>query len=250
MASQLIALGLVFVGIVSLVVFSLQRRRDSQERHVTPVFQAFESEVGRVAEEGAAIHVALGSGGLLSEQGMVSVAALHALSGMLELSAAYDTPPYITTGDATLFLLADNRLRDAYARLGNARNYAAGSVRFVAPTPILYAAMAATLSSDEALGTSISLGAFDQEVNLLTHAATNRGTTMFGGAVTALGLAALYPDLDDQHLVMGEELFTGGAEILGRPTFWAGLQAENLLRWLVIAGILAAIGASLLGIGG
>ncbi|MGC9522265.1 MAG: DUF6754 domain-containing protein [Anaerolineae bacterium] len=250
MGNQLIALGFVLVGAMSLALFSLQRRRESQEQHVTPVFQAFEREVGRVAEEGAAIHVALGSGGLLDEKGMVSVAALHGLSGMLELSAAYDTPPYITTGDATLFLLAENRLRDAYARLGDIRNYTAGSVRFVAPTPVLYAAMAATLSSDEALGTSISLGAFDQEVSLLTHAATRRGTTMFGGAVTAPGLAALYPDLDDQHLVMGEELFTAGAEILGRPTFWGGLKAENLLRWLVIVGIVAAIAASLLGIGG
>jgi hypothetical protein len=278
--NELAALGLILVSAVAFAVYGMRHQRgrrglqpidpsgyaSGQESgeplqpahfaptHVQPIFGAFADEVGRVAEEGAAIHVALGSGGLLSEEGLVSIAALQSLDALVSLSAAYDTPPFMTTGDATLYLLADTRLRRAYARLGNLRSYPSTAVQFVAPSPLLYAAQAATLAADEGLGTNINLGAFGQEVSLLTDAALRKGVKLYGGATSAAGLGALYPDLDTERLIMGEELFAGGAEVTGRSAFWASLRVENLLRWLVVAAIVVSVVitlmSALLGIGG
>lgn len=262
MGSQLVALGLALLGVAALAIYGIQQQRKTRasppgaprETHVMPTFQAFSHEVGRVAEEGAAIHVALGSGDLLSQRGMVSVAALQGLIGLTELSAAYDTPPHLTTGDPTLYLIADTQLRGAYARLGDLRHYRPDFVQFTAPTQLLYAAMAATLVFDEPLGTNINLGVFDQEVSLLTDAAARKHVKTFGGATSALGLAALYPAVRDDRLVMGEQMFAGGAEVADRPAWWASLRAENVLRWLLILGILGTAAAylleSLLGGGG
>lgn len=275
MFGQLTALGFVLISAIALSVYGIHQQRkfrrtqttDAQmeangtrsglqgwsvasqraRAHVQPVFDAFAGEVGRVAEEGATIHVALGSGGLLSEAGMVSVAALQSMSDLVALSAAYDTPPFVTTGDPTLYLLVETQVREAYARLGNLRSYQPAKVRFVAPSPLLYAAQAATLASDEALGTNINLGAFDQEVTLLTDAAVRKTVKLFGGSTSALGLAALYPDIDDDRMIMGEELFAGGAEVTGRSAFWASLWTENLLRWLVVMAILVTMAVSLIG---
>jgi len=250
MSSQLAALALVLIGAGALAMYGMrQRRKKPKGAGLIPAFGSLANEVGRVAEEGATIHVALGSGGLLNENGLTSIAALQGLSALTELSAAYDTPPFITTGDPTLFLIADNQLRDAYARLGNLRNYRSGLVRYTAPSPMLYAAMAATLSFDEPVGTTIILGAFNQEASLLTNAAVTEGEKLFGGATSAVGLATLYSDIGEDQLVMGEEMFAGGAKVSNRPVFWASLSAENLLRWLVVAGILVTTGASLLGLG-
>jgi hypothetical protein len=250
MSSQLAALTLVLIGALALSIYGVrQRRKKPKDAGLVPAFSSLANEVGRVAEEGATIHVALGSGGLLGENGLTSVAALQGLSALTELSAAYDTPPFITTGDPTLFLIADNQLRDAYARLGNLRNYKSGQVRYTAPSPMLYAAMAATLSFDEPIGTSIILGAFDQEASLLTSAAVTKGEKLFGGATSAVGLATLYSDIGENQLVVGEKMFAGGAEVSDRSAFWASLSAEDLLRWLVVAGILVTTGASLLGLG-
>jgi hypothetical protein len=49
---------------------------------------------------------------------------------------------------------------------------------------------------------------------------------------------------------MGEEIFAGGAEVTGRSVFGGSLWAQNILRWLVIAGIVVAAAVSLLGLGG
>ena len=250
MGTQLVALGMAFIGTVALLLYGLQRNRRQRDRTIVPAFKAFSGEVGRVAEEGAVIHVALGSGGLLGEDSMVSVAALQGLGGLTELSAAYDTPPYITTGDPTLYLLADNQIRAAYARLGSMDHYKPGFVRFVAPSPVLYAAAAATLTGDEPVGTNINLGSFGQEVSLLSHAASVSNVKMYGGVTSATGSAALYPELDDTHLAIGEEMFAGGAEVTGRSMAWAGLWSQDFLRWLIVVGIVVAAAAALLGIGG
>jgi hypothetical protein len=245
-----LSLGLIAISALALAITSLQRDRRARaanERSVPPLFHAFSDEVGRVAEEGTSIHVALGNGGLLSEESMVSVAALQGIRGLTELSAAYDTPPIITTGDPTLYVLADNQIRETHMQQGSIDHYRASSVRFVAPTPTLYAAAAATLCYDERIGTNVSLGSFGPEVSLITHAAASKHIRGYGGATSAPGVAALYPELEEDDLVIGEELFAGGAGTGTRPYDWAGLKAQDLLRWLVIAGIVIVAALSLLG---
>lgn len=251
MIAQLVALACVTLGAVALAVYGMgeQRRRGPKDT-VAPAFHQFSDEVGRVAEEGAAIHVALGNSDFLGQQGMVSIAALQGLSGLMNLAAAYDTPPFITVGDPTLYLLTDHQLRDAYVRLANIQNYKPGFVRYLPAAPVLYAAMAATLTYDEAIGTNINLGSFDQEVTFLTDAAARKNVKVLGGAASATGIAALAPAIPRDRLIMGETLFAGGGETTERSVFWASLKVQNLLRWLVVVAIIAVAGASLLGLGG
>jgi len=251
MSPQLAALALVVLGALALTFYGLRaKRKKPRGTTVVPAFSGLANEVGRVAEEGATIHVALGNGSVLQEEGIATIASLQGLVALTDLAAAYDTPPFITTSDPGTLLIAENQMRDAYAKLGNLRNYRSGAVRYMAPDPVLYAAMAATLSGDEPVGTSVALGAFGQEVSLLTNAAQSKGAKLYGGATTAVGAASLYPDIADDQLALGERLFAGGAEVTDRPALWASLSVEDLLRWLVIAGIVAAAGASLLGLGG
>lgn len=253
MITDLAALGFVFIGVVLLVLHGfLYRKRDTPATlRSYPVFGQFAEEVRRAAEGGAVIHVALGSGGLTGEQAMTSVAALEGLSAVAELAAAYDTPPVITTGDPTLYLLADDSLRRAYARLGNVGRYQQRTaVHFTAATPVAYAAMAATNLSGGDVGSNIVLGAFNQELSLLLDAGERRGVYTLGGATTPQALGALYPVLGPAHLITGEELFAGGAEATRRSGYWASLRAQDILRLLVILIILALAVLSLLGIVG
>lgn len=250
MDTPYVALVLVLIGTIVLLLRTLRERsRDHSEE--TSLAQAFSAEVGRTAEEGTTIHVALGHGNLLTEDGMASIAALQAVSGLTALAAAYGTPPTISTGDATLYLLAATRLRDAYARQGDIEACPLDAVQFTAPTPLLYAAMAATVTHDQTTGSSLILGSLGQEASLLVNAARQRGARTYGGTNTATGSAALYPELDERHLLIGEQLFSEGARAQARPIHWASLTAQDTLRWLVIVGVAAAALVSLLkGIGG
>ncbi len=246
-----IALGVTFLIAVALALYGIRyRRAPAKHLRAFPIFRALPNEVGRAAEEGALIHVTLGSGALTGEDAMTSLAALESITALCDLAAAYDTPPIITTGDPTLYVLADDWMRRAYARLGNADRYRPALVQFTAATPVTYAAMAATYLYEKGVGANMMLGVFDQEASLLMEAATRRDARTIGGAVSPLGLAALYPALGAQQLVLGEDLFAGGAEATQRASLWAALGVQDLLRWLVIIGMLVTAVLTLLGAGG
>ena len=247
---QMMALGVVLVAAIAFAIYGMRYRNQSPPTRSVPVFPSLADEVGRVAEEGAAIHVALGNGSLIGEDAMTSVAALQGLSALIDLSAVYDTPPLITTSDPTLYLLAGDWMRRAYTRLGSADLYKSAAVQFTATSPITYAAMAATYVSDSGIGSNIVLGAFTQEATLLTTAAEKRSIHSSGGTTLPQGLGALYPALDQEQLVMGEDMFAGSAAVSQSSAGSASLWAQNVLRWLVIAGILGGVLMSLAGIGG
>ncbi len=250
MLANLIALAITLIGAVALVVYGLRYRNRQPAWRAFPVFTGLSEEVGRSAEEGSVIHIALGNASLIGENAMTSVAALEALSALSDLAAAYDTPPIITTGDPTLYLLADDGMRRSYARLGNLRRYRRSLVQYIAADPTTYAAMTATYLYDVGIGANIILGAFDEEVSLITEAAARRGIYTMGGTPLASGLGALYPALKPKQLLMGEEFFAAGAEISQQSTYQASLGGQDLLRWLIMGSIVLIGILSILGIVG
>lgn len=247
---QLMALGVVLVAAIAFTIYGMRYRKQSTATRQVPVCRSLSDEVGRVAEEGASIHVALGNGSLIGDDAMTSVAALQGLSGLIDLSAVYDTPPLITTSDPTLYLLAGDWLRRAYARLGSPDLYRPAAVQFTAASPITYAAMAATYLADGGISSNVVLGAFAQEATLLTTAAERRGIHSSGGTTSPQGLGALYPALDQKQLVMGEDVFAGSAAVSPRSSALASLRVQDMLRWLVILGIVGTALLSLTGLGG
>ncbi len=242
MSSQLIALSIALISGVALSIYgilskSILKGRNVVETKASSGLHILSNEVGRVAEEGTAIHITLGNGGIVSDNALTSIAALQGLSTLLDLAAAYDTPPLMTTGDPTLYLLADNRLRKAYARLGNLTLYRPNFVQFATSTAAGYAAVAAQQLSLNKVGTNIMLGTFDQEISLVSDAADKRGIKSYGGSTSPQGLAALYPAIGNKELILGEQLFEVESE-RQRSAYAASLWAQDILRWLVIAGIL------------
>ncbi|MBN2002721.1 MAG: hypothetical protein JXA21_05135 [Anaerolineae bacterium] len=246
MTTQWMALVCIVGSIILFFIYRVKFRNKVPPLRSFPIFETLPDQVGRAAEEGNSIHIALGQGSLMGENAMVSTSALQSLRILMDLSAAYDTPPLITTGDPTLFLLANDRLRRAYVRIGNANLYRSGQVLFVAGSPLTYAAMSATYLLNGKMQSNIMLGAFDQEVSLLADAAYRRGIASSGGLVSPLSLSSLYPALSQDHLMMGEDMFAGAALAKPDPAYWASLWAQNALRWAIVAGVIASAFYSLL----
>ncbi|MBN1486491.1 MAG: hypothetical protein JW981_02540 [Anaerolineae bacterium] len=248
MLNQWLALAFVLLAGIVLAIYGIRNRNKSVEFHKYPVFDALSSEVGHAAEEGSIIHVALGNGSLFGEAAMTSVAALQGLDAMIDLAAAYDMPPVLTTGDPTLYLLATDWVRRAYARRGNLQRFRPTLVRFIASNPVSYAAMAATYMFDGGIGSTTMLGDYTQEISLIVDASVRCGIYSAGGTTSLQSLGALYPSFKPDQLLMGEELFSGGAAVSDNPIYKASLGAQDFLRILVVISILVVTVLSSLGI--
>ena len=120
-----------------------------------PAFQDLRDEVGRAAERGGTIHIALGSGRLNGEDAVSSLAGLQIVEALAGVAISYSVQPVITVGDSTLLPLVQDILRRAYERHGLTEQYDPGRVRFVAPSPVAYAAGAANVVATENVTTNV-----------------------------------------------------------------------------------------------
>ena len=230
---------LALSGLVLIALLILRGKRGPRPTmRPLPAFQDLRDEIGRAAERGGTIHIALGSGGLNGEDAVTSLAGLQVVEGLADAAVSYSVPPIITVGDPTLLPLAQDILRRAYERHGVAEWYDPGRVRFVAPSPVAYAAGAANVVAAEGVTASITAGAFRAEVSLITDAGARRDLPQLAAAAAPRAIGALYPTT--ARLAVGEELYAAGAQITGERRYLVGLVAQDILRVVLVLVILGA----------
>jgi len=237
---------LVLSGLVLTALLILRGRKGPRPKiRPLPAFQDLWDEIGYAAESGGVIHIALGSGGLHGEDAITSLAGLQVTKALTDAAVSYNIPPIITVGDPTLLPLAQDVLRRAYERNGLAELYNPGRVRFVAPSPMAYAAGAANVVTTENVTTSVMAGAFGAEVSLIADAGARRALPQLAAAAAPCAIGALYPATD--RLAVGEELYTAGAQITGERHYLVSLIAQDILRVILVLIILGAAGLAFLG---
>ena len=112
-------------------------------------------------------------------------------------------------------------------------------MRFIAAQPVVYAIGAADLSRHERVHSNVILGAFEEEVSLVTHAGEERGFPQSVAADRLRALGALYPA--DAALAVGEEMYAGPARLTNLPRYVTSLLAQDVLRFLLVAVILLKV---------
>lgn len=240
----ILLLGLSILVLTSLLILR-SRKGPSPSVRQLPAFQDLQAETGYAAESGGAIHVALGSGKLYGEDAITSLAGLQVVES-LATAAAYNAPPIVTVGDPTLLPIAQDILRRAYERNGIAELYNPGNVRFIAPSPVAYAAGAASVVATETENVTANMmaGAFGAEVSLIADAGDRQGLPQMAAAANTAAIGALYPTTD--RLAIGEELYAAGAEMTEERRYLVSLVAQDILRVILVLAILGSAFAAFL----
>lgn len=243
LAGAILVLGLAILIGVSLIL-RLRKKIEVPVRPI-PAFQDLRTQAGYAAESGGGIHIALGNGSLYGEDAITSIAAMQVLEALADEAADYNAPPIVTVGDPTLLPIAQDMLRRAYERKGRLELYNAGQVRFIAPSPVGYAAGSADVADNETITATIMIGAFQEEVSLIADSSARYDIPSLAAVTTPTAIAALYPAV--KQLAQGEELYAAGAQLTGEKHYLAGLITQDVLRVLLILAILAFSIATYLG---
>jgi hypothetical protein len=158
---------------------------------------------------------------------------------LADTAVLYNAPPVITVGDPTLVPLAQDILREAHERHDLVKRYSPDQVRFVAPSPISYAAGAADLVLTEDVTTNLIIGAFGPEVSLIADAAQRRGLSQLAAAADPVAIGSLFPAVE--HLAIGEELYVAGAEVANTTRYTALLKIQDWFLRPLLAIIIIAV---------
>lgn len=250
-------LGLVLVLLAAslMFIFSLpQRSQGRGQKRARPRFafrsihamQRLHRAIGLAVEDGSRLHVSIGKSSIIGPNNASALVGLSTLERIGMLSSLSDRPPVATTGDGTLALLSQDTLRAAY-RIGNVPDqYDPAQARLAGPTSFSYIAGTLPVIHDERVSANILVGNFGPEVGLMIDAANREGAFTLAASDALAAQAVLYAAAAEP--LIGEELFAVPAYLQSSTVHQAGLRVQDILRWLVIAALIAGAILAFLGL--
>lgn len=248
-------------GAGSLILTQFARRRARGGRggvgartfavRALPAIDALPGVIGAAIETGRPIHVSLGSTGLGGTETGTTLATTALFTRIAERAATGSVAPLLTTSDATALPYGYQQMRRAYSARGRLERYERRSVRWLPADgrPLAFAAGLTIMVGNEQVAANILTGSFGTELALILFSAQRRRQTTLAGSDQPMGMAVAYAMAD--HTLMGEELFAAPAYLSANPVRRgarsddagrrAGLLMTDVLRWLLIAGLLIAV---------
>lgn len=245
--NSLFALIVIVVVALLLLIFT-RRQRNGRSTAIRPLpaCNSLSNQVGEAIESGQQLQVSLGQASLVGAANPTSIAAIHILDYLAKDGCASGTPPMTTVGDGTLLPIAQDSLRQAHKAAGRLNEYKPAMTQFLAADSDAYAyagGIAAILQQGKT-SSNLLVGRFGPELAIPAEIAARKNMEQVIGTddPSALAVATAVTD----NVLIGEELFAAGAYLENKPSQAAGLQVQDLLRWLIILTILALAFSQLL----
>lgn len=242
-----LSLGFILLCL-GLILFHIFRGRNKPEMSLRdiPAFRHFRREVDLAVEAGKRLHISLGSGSIQDLQGGASLIGLTILDRCARAASNSDRPPVATCGDGVVNILSQDTLQSTYRSLGTEERFEPTNARLTGLTPMAYAAGAMPTIHDELINANVFAGHFGTEIALLTEASERSQSLSVAGTDNLSAQAVLYAASDEP--LLGEELYAAGAYLGAGPAHSASLQAQDALRWILVAVIVVGAVLTLFGI--
>jgi len=225
-----------------LLAFTVAARRPGAQavslRELEPL-RDLPTHVGEAVESGRRLHVSLGHAALGQADTVTMLAGLNTASQVASVAAISDRPPMITSADGAATLLTHDVLRQIYREQNASERYTGNAAQVVGLSPLSLAAGLTPLVKDDAIASNIVIGAFGPEVALLTEASQRQKVATLGASSDLTGQAVLLAAAD--QALVGEDVYASGAYLSQNPGQLAGLRAQDVMRWIVIIGMMVGI---------
>jgi hypothetical protein len=229
-----------------MIFFSIIQ--DPKKRNFRPIsaYDKINQQINIAVEDGTQLHISLGRGGLTGPEAASSLAGLGILKHVIEKSSYCDHPPVVSTGDPVVSILAQDTIRESSKAISYASNPRSSSGELVGVTPFSYAAGTLSTIRDENVSANVHTGWFGNEVIWLTTAGERQSSPTIAGTSQLPAQAIIYASASD--ILIGEELFVGGAYLEAGKIHQASISAQDVIRWIIIVIILGSVLLNFLGI--
>ncbi|GAB4504641.1 MAG: hypothetical protein Fur0043_16350 [Anaerolineales bacterium] len=244
--NEILALVILLVAAGLLLAFILLQRKTKPTFRDIAALTQLKRAIGLSVEDGTRLHVSLGWGGLQTAHGAAALAGLGLLRHLAEQTSVSDKPPVVTSGEGVISILTADTARSGYKAAGAEGLFDPATTRLSGLSPFSYAAGALPAIRDENVSLNIFIGHFGPEVALLTEAAERANALAIAAVDEPSAQAVLFASLEKP--LIGEELFAAGAYAGADTAHQASLSTQDILRWLVIAALLAASALKLVGV--
>lgn len=229
---------LLLVAFAAMVAGRMFARYRKVSLRPIPAYVVLPEAAANAVESNTNVHFSMGSSALGQFSTLSAIASAEVIYRLTERLAIGQQTPLVTMSSPLTLPLAQDTLRRAYEyrqRMNRFHSTAAAWFPQGARS-FAFAAGASSLAADADVSYSTLLGNFGIEIALLGESALRHDQIVVAHSDRVEGAAIAYAQAD--HLLIGEELYVGPAYINGRALDVGAALALDLLRWLVILGIL------------
>jgi hypothetical protein len=235
-----LTLAMLAVAFAATMVGRFVVRRFSPHYRTIPAYVVLPELAADAVESSHLLHFSMGSSALGETSTISALASAEIIYRLAErLAISYETP-IVTTSSALTLPLASDTLRRAFEYRQNMATYRSTAAAWYpqGPRSMAFAAGVASLAADKDVFSSVLLGRFGFEAALIGESALryDQGLIMHSDLVEGQAVAFAQAD----YYLLGEELYVGPAYLDGTALEQGGVFALDVLRWLVILGVLVA----------
>jgi hypothetical protein len=235
-----LALAILVLAIVFLAV-ALVRLDAGDAPALRPIaaFTAMDDAITESTETGQAILLSPGAGTVGDVSTAATLAGLTAVSALAERAATSSVTAIVTTASPLVLPLLENASERAFSAAGAPGEGDATLVRFAAPDRSAFAVSVSDAVQHEGVSASMVSGSLGDEILIFSERAHDAGALQVAGTDTALSVPVAVATAD--HLLIGEQIYSAGAYLGQQRSHVASLQAQDWLRLLVVAAIIAGV---------
>ncbi len=230
-------LGITAAMAIALVLYTKLARSD-EELYIRriPGVDALEEAVGRSTEMGRPVLYVTGVEDILNIQ---TIASLLILGHVAKMTAEYDTDIKVANAYPITMAVAEEIVRQGYARAGRPDAHKPENVVFISSEQFAFAAGVNGMILRDRPATNIYLGRFFAESLILAETGYITKAIQIAGTAETSQLPFFVAACD--YTLIGEELFATSAYLTREPRLLAMLKSTDLTKLGIIAII--ALGA-------
>jgi len=225
--------------LVSFILINIARAGKNQNLFIRRIagLNAIDEAIGRATEMGRPVLMVPGLGDLNA----ISVQALNIFAYVSRTAARFSNPIRLCCGNAAVYTVAQEIIRDAYQQEGLADRYDQDSVRFLSDRQFAFAAAVSGLILREQAAAAFFLGEFFAESLIFAETANSVGAIQIASSTQSTQTPFFIAACD--YVLIGDEFYAASAYLTRKPVLVGSLIGQD---WCKISGIAMVLGGSLL----
>lgn len=228
--------GIVFTYLmVAFILFNIARAKKGKDLFIRriPGLNAIDEAIGRATEMGRPVLMVPGLGSLNA----ISVQALNIFAYVAKTAARFANPIRVCCGDAAVYTVAQEIIRDTYQSEGMIERYDVDSVRFVSDRQFAFAAGVSGTILREQTAATFFMGEFFAESLIFAETANSVGAIQVASS-TQLTQTPFFIAACD-YVLIGDEFYAASAYLTRQPVLLGSLVGQDWSKSMVIALLVA-----------
>lgn len=223
--------------LVFFILFNIKRAGTGKDIYIRRIagLNAIDDAVGRATEMGKPVLMVPGLGDLNA----ISVQALNIFAHITKTAVRFANPIRLCCGNAAVFAVAQEVIRDVYQAEGMPERQEADSVTFVSDRQFAFAAGVSGIMLREQTAATFFMGEFFAESLIFAETANSIGAIQVASSTENTQTPFFIAACD--YVLIGEEFYAASAYLTRKPVLVGSLVGQDWSKFAIATFIVIGV---------